>query len=209
TIGDDQFRFHFDGSAGLKIADVGIGVSVSADVTISGRQLSVEVTGCVDLLLGTVCATVGFSIGTLDPPGAPQADPQPTLATLLPDGTLRLNMGPYASARVVSGFTTDNDETFTVAYVSTQTGSETVSVSAFGFTQTYSGVKKIYADGGEGNDFIQVESGVISNADLHGGVGDDSLIYVGHGVGTLDAGAGTDTLDVGAGKGHVPTGRPE
>ncbi len=206
TIGNDLFNFHFDGSAGLKIAGIGIGVDVHADVTIQNNRLSVSVEGCVDTPLGSVCATVSFSIGSLQPPGAPQPDPAPTLATLLPDGTLRLNMGPNASARVVADYLTDTDETFTVSHVSTENGSETVSVSAFGFTQNYSSVKQIFADGGNGNDFIQVDNGVVSNAVLQGGVGDDTLVYVGAGVGSLDGGAGNDTLMVGAGNGNVLNG---
>jgi hypothetical protein len=83
----------------LKIAGVRVGVSVHADVTISGNKLSVEACACVDLLFDEVCACVTFSLGSLDPPGAPTAPPPPVLATMLPGNVLRLNMGSYASAR--------------------------------------------------------------------------------------------------------------
>ena len=78
----------------------------------------------------------------------------PVLATMQDGGELRLNMGPYAVDRV-NGDTTDGNENFTVRYVSMEAdGSETISVSAFGYTQTYSGVRKIYAEGGFGVDTL-------------------------------------------------------
>ncbi|HAM70036.1 MAG TPA: hypothetical protein DCM86_00140, partial [Verrucomicrobiales bacterium] len=198
TVGNDIFRFHLDGSAGLRIFGVNIGVSVHADVTIQNNYLHVSVQGCIDTFLGSACATVDFTIGSLQPPGAPQPDPEPTLATLMPDGTLRLNTGPNAQYRVVAAYNTDTDESYTVAHVSTQGASETVTVSAFGYTQTYSGVLRIFADGGDGNDFIQLEPGIIVPADLHGGAGDDTLFYGGSATATLCGDDGNDTLVVGA-----------
>jgi FG-GAP-like repeat/PLAT/LH2 domain len=81
----------------------------------------------------------------------------PLLATVT-GGNLVLNMGPQAAARL-SGDTSDDDENFTVHYVSTEPdASETVAVSAFGSRpQFYRGVRHIQADGGAGSDSLTVD----------------------------------------------------
>ncbi|MEJ7638811.1 MAG: hypothetical protein WKF75_12765, partial [Singulisphaera sp.] len=90
----------------------------------------------------------------------------PFLATVLAGGVLRLNVGPYAADRVNEN-TADTDETVTVSHVSTEAdGTETVSVSAFGYTQTYSGITKIYGEGGFGNDSITVASDVVARLEF-------------------------------------------
>jgi Ca2+-binding RTX toxin-like protein len=133
----------------------------------------------------------------------------PVLATLLGDGTLRLNMGPNAAARV-NGDITDGDESFTVAHVSSQMdGTETVTVAAFGFTQTYSGVKKVYGEGGNGNDSIVLSTGVLSPAELYGdfngssaGNGDDTVTSA-DGPATIRGGGGNDQLSAGSGAANI------
>ena len=73
-------------------------------------------------------------------------------------GRLVLNMGPYASLRAVDD-TTDGDEVFIVKHVDgapTDTNGETVDVSFGGIKQTFHGVKSIQADGGQGNDTIDL-----------------------------------------------------
>ena len=130
TITDHSFSFHISGAAGLEIAGFKIGISVSADITISNNHLDVAVRGCVDLLVDEACLTVHFSLGDLDPPGASQVPPPPVLATKLPERVLRLNIGSYASAR--NGFGDVTDETFIVTHVGGGKGTEDVSVSAFG-----------------------------------------------------------------------------
>ena len=94
--------------------------------------------------------------------------PAPPVLAVLNNGVLTLNMGPNAAARG-SVNTTDGDESFTVSHVSTQgDGSETVSVAAFGYTKNFAGVRQIYAEGGAGNDTIQLLPGVISTAHSFG-----------------------------------------
>ncbi|HEX5241768.1 MAG TPA: calcium-binding protein [Tepidisphaeraceae bacterium] len=154
-----------------------------------------------------------FSAGCSSMPSNP-----PTLATLLssgsllgPAGTLRLNMGPYASDRG-TGDVSDDDEDFSVVPISQQSdGSETVDVEAFGYVQQYAGVRKIYAEGGNGNDKILIQPGVESPVELWGdfnpsnpdnggatAAGDDTL-GASDGPATLHGGDGNDQLTAGNG----------
>src|SRR5262249_6115193 len=93
--------------------------------------------------------------------------------------TLRLNMGPNANTR---NFHPEIiDEMFTVMHVDGMAGDETVDVTAFGATQRYYHIKDIFADGGSGNDTVILQRssakkmGVLSQATLLGGTGDDNL----------------------------------
>ncbi|MBV5304621.1 MAG: hypothetical protein JZU70_10550 [Chlorobium sp.] len=52
-------------------------------------------------------------------------------------------------------------------------------VRALGETKTYTGVKKIVADGGEGNDCIITDPSVTSELDFHGGSGSDVFMISG------------------------------
>ncbi|MDB5319040.1 MAG: cya 2, partial [Phycisphaerales bacterium] len=122
------------------------------------------------------------------------ADPDPILATVLPGGVLRLNVGPNAAARQY-GDLTDGDESYTVSPGAT---ANTVVIEAMGFKQEYTGVNSITADGGAGNDSIIIKSGVVVTANLSGGVGDDSL-FGGSGNATLTGGTGNDQLSGGTG----------
>lgn len=207
TLGSSQFRINVKGEAGLKIAGVKISVKVEADVKISGTSLEVKVTGKVNLLFKTVKKSVTFKLGSISPPGEPQTDPEPVLATLLSGGVLRLNVGSYAFARKAPGLAGEIDETFNVTHAGTSAGRETVTVAAFGFEQTYAGVTKILVvDAGSGDDSIDIDAGVTSDAEIHGGSGNDSLVYLGSGVARLNGGAGDDLLLVSSGNGHVLDG---
>jgi Ca2+-binding RTX toxin-like protein len=138
----------------------------------------------------------------------------PVLATVLGDGTLRLNMGTYAADRL-NGDITDDDESFIVTHVSGSAGNETVDVQAFNYVQEYTGVKKIYGEGGLGNDTITIASGVVSPSELwgdfnpsnadNGGAtanGNDSLTG-GDGPSTMHGGDGDDQLAAGSGAGTM------
>jgi 6-phosphogluconolactonase (cycloisomerase 2 family) len=125
------------------------------------------------------------------------------LAEVLADGTLVLNMGPRAGERLAVN-TEDGDEDFTVAHVSgdpaTEAG-ETVTVTAFGITLEYEGVKRIRGVGGDGNDSVTIEEGVLAPATLWGdhpdrvgSPGDDTLEVFGSGAAVLYGGLGNDTL---------------
>ena len=130
-----------------------------------------------------------------DPP-----QPDPVLAQVDGDA-LRLNMGPYAGDRLHHD-TTDGDESF---IVSPGANPGEVVVKAFGFTQTFTNVTKIYAEGGHGNDTITLDPGLSQTAELYGDFnggrhpgkdGDfgNDQIYAGDGPATLHGNGGNDQL---------------
>ncbi|MDP1580398.1 MAG: calcium-binding protein, partial [Candidatus Didemnitutus sp.] len=122
----------------------------------------------------------------------------PILATKI-GSELRINVGVDARHRG-AGYTTDNAESVTITHVSGTRGNETVKVSALGYTQTYSGISKIIVnDAGNGDDVIMVSAGVLSDAEINGGVGNDTLSYLGSGNAIIRGGAGNDTIYGGSG----------
>ncbi|MFM9116345.1 MAG: hypothetical protein ACKOU6_09330, partial [Planctomycetota bacterium] len=122
----------------------------------------------------------------------------PTLASKIGD-TLYLNMGSRAANRG-EYFDDDSAESYTISHESGGYGSETVSVSALGYTQSYSGIRKIVClDAGQGNDTIHVTSGVLADVELNGGVGDDTLMAFTSGMALLRGGSGDDKLMSGSG----------
>ncbi|MBM3881910.1 MAG: LEPR-XLL domain-containing protein, partial [Verrucomicrobia bacterium] len=112
------------------------------------------------------------------------------------NGILRLNMGPYADEREV-GDVSDGSETYTVTHISGDASAgEKVEVSFNGIKQTYEGVKKILADGGAGNDTIDLRSVVVpseSGKGVRGGAGNDT-IYASKGGGKYYGDAGDDVI---------------
>jgi hypothetical protein len=116
------------------------------------------------------------------------------LATKGPDGTLFLSVGSNASSRSLEP--SEINEEFFVRHVSgspTDVGGETVKVSAFGFTQVFTGVRSIVADAGDGEDTIQIDKKVLSPGFLNGEYDDDQL-QLGGGGGTARGGEGNDFL---------------
>src|SRR6185436_1135115 len=109
-------------------------------------------------------------------------------------GVLTLHMGPRAGDRE-EGENTDENEQFIVRHISgspTDSMGETVEVTFNGLKQTYSGVKSIVADGGEGSDIIDLR-GVLAPATVTGGNAGDTL-YAGKGGGTFHGNGGDDTI---------------
>ncbi|MGP1387017.1 MAG: DUF4347 domain-containing protein [Thainema sp.] len=100
-------------------------------------------------------------------------EPEPVLATDIGNGVLRLNTGRFASERIY-GNIEDGNENFTV----TQSGGTiTVSGSVNGVdlgSQTFTGITKIIAEGGQGNDVLDLSS-VQVVTELSGGIGQDTL----------------------------------
>ena len=108
--------------------------------------------------------------------------------------TLYLNMGVDAVHRG-KYFKTDNAESYVISHVLGPDGAETVSVAAMGQVQNYSGVSRIVVtNAGEGDDFIQVNAGVLADVEIEGGVGNDALLSFGSGRSTLRGGDGDDLL---------------
>ncbi|WP_428938046.1 hypothetical protein [Fontivita pretiosa] len=118
----------------------------------------------------------------------------PILATDIGGGVLRLNMGPHAAARMTVN-TLDGNEQFVVEPDPDNPGS--VLVKAFGFAQSFAGITKIQADGGNGDDSIFIDPRLTVTAQLSGGGGNDT-ITAGGGSATLNGNDGDDQLSGGA-----------
>ncbi|MDF2181792.1 LEPR-XLL domain-containing protein [Neptuniibacter sp. CAU 1671] len=149
-------------------------------------------------------------------------DPPGILATDLGDGTLRLNMGEYASERI-HGTTDDVDEQFTV-YLDGNNVMVSAVIDGVSYgPQNYGSKDKydhILGHAGLGNDSIDLSgmtAGSYLTSDLTGGQGDDiiiggagkDVIYGDSGLDQLlggdnddyiDGGAGADKIDGGAGQ---------
>ena len=131
---------------------------------------------------------------------------EPQLANVGEEGVLRLNVGSYASSRGV-GDMSDGDESITIRHVGGTAGNEDLEVSGFGVAQVYHGVTKIVGNFGQGNNSINVASGVLANAELTGGDGHNSLIYQGQGSAILRGGRGDDDLEaLGPGSAQIYAG---
>lgn len=124
----------------------------------------------------------------------------PTLATRVgtaSEGLLRLNMGRFAAERNYTLNSIDGDEVFKVEKVD----ADTILVSAFGSTQLFTGVKKIYAEGGKGNDTIDIAADVLVDIEIWGdSQNPNSLIFgndtitTGGGFAVVHGGGGNDNL---------------
>ena len=135
--------------------------------------------------------------------GDPALAADPQLALLLPDGTgtLRLNVGeayvggpPSDGKRQIQP--DEINEIYRIRHVSGSPDSaegETVRIEAFGTSQEFSGVKRIIADAGHGEDQILLDADVLAPSVLNGGDGNDVLV-AGSGQTIMDGGAGNDTL---------------
>ena len=120
----------------------------------------------------------------------------PLLASDLGSGVLRLNMGPNAGVRTF-GDTSDGEENFVVNHIGGTAGDETVEVVAFGFAQEYTGVASITADGGNQDDRITIQGGVLADVNLRGGPGHDTISNFGLGLATIHGDAGDDIITSG------------
>jgi hypothetical protein len=115
---------------------------------------------------------------------------------------------PITDANVYS---TSSDD-YTIAHVSQEGDTETVDVTAnkLGATETIHGVRSIYASpyGGLASDTrtINVEDGVTSRVELHGGEGHADLTYSGTGLALLYAGILSSTLVGGKGANFLTGG---
>jgi Ca2+-binding RTX toxin-like protein len=168
-----------------------------------------------DTLYGGSGSDVIFGQGGVDtidqdgldgPPLPPPPTPTPILATDLGGGVLRLNMGPNAGERGAGA--TDDDETFEVA---PGANPGEVVVTAFGISEVHTGVSRIYAEGGSGDDTIIIDAGVTATAELWGDFKDparaaefgDDIIMAGDGAAEIHGGGGDDVLMLGSAAGTV------
>ena len=186
---------------GITLAGVGIDVEIAGYL---GDLVKVRATFTVETIFGDISKTV--TIATFQLPDALiNGDaPPPNLATLDGGtGTLRLNVGDRAVYRNVGCTNTVDETTACIGeideeYTITQVGS-TVTVSAFGWTETHTGVTHIEGLFGDGNDELLVYSGVTASVYADGGSGNDVLSHSGSAAATLLGGDGDDVLVGGPG----------
>ncbi|MGF7206226.1 Ca2+-binding RTX toxin-like protein [Skermanella aerolata] len=139
--------------------------------------------------------------------------PDPFLATNS-SGTLFINAGTRANERIL-GNIADGDETFHIRQVGglDSQGRATIEVTAPGIwnkAQTYTGISRIIADTGLGNDTIILD-GVSVDIDINAGVGNDVVRLDGVGIGgnvssgnsRIRGGLGNDTLIGGSGRDDI------
>ena len=118
-------------------------------------------------------------------------------------GVLELYIGPQFMNRNIEQLAIN--ETYRVTGFETD-GTQTIVVEAFGRSQMFQGVTKIIGDAGIGDDHITIGEGVQADVVLHGGIGNDSLTYLGVGSATLFGGNGDDVLLGGDGVKNVLLG---
>ncbi|MEM7311507.1 MAG: LamG-like jellyroll fold domain-containing protein, partial [Planctomycetota bacterium] len=117
--------------------------------------------------------------------------PPPPEPARVENGTLILHMGPE-SAEFQHGFSEDGAEAFRV----TQVGSGVMEVQGTNGqanTKRYSGVHRIIARGGIGDDIIEIDDSVRVPITIYGGEGDDILMG-GSGVNFIYGDAGDDVI---------------
>ncbi len=148
------FHGHIDGSAHI----IGIGIGASGDLNVdSGTgDVSLSLSVSVDFGLFTISGSHTFEFGTLVIPPTP-----PVLASYSPNGVLTLNLTAATtgdpnfsiqSADYVDPSTSANPK---IRADGVLTG-QTVTITAFGVTQTYAGVTEIDFAPGGGNVTVTV-----------------------------------------------------
>ena len=219
-LGPGSCLFEIDPARSKISIGGGIHVRAKATASVPGFQ---EVSNFLGKVTGTKPIQVGVKwnsgeISILDFPsvtlftfsancnalsGDPALAVDPQLALLLPDGTgtLRLNVGeafvggpPSDGKRQIQP--DEINEIYRIRHVSGSPDSaegETIRIEAFGTSQEFSGVKRIIADAGNGEDQILFDADVLAPSVLNGGDGYDVLV-AGSGPTIMDGGAGNDTL---------------
>jgi Ca2+-binding RTX toxin-like protein len=130
-----------------------------------------------------------FALGCNDAERAKNAKSS-ILATLMSDKSLSLNMGPTANLRYLNGVQgVDEEERFTVNYVSGTPDNATLSVVYSGAAKEYQNANLIVANGGIKSDVIWINDSVLTPVMLHGG--DETSVEMGD---RLYGGGGNDTI---------------
>ncbi len=131
------------------------------------------------------------------------------LATIDPNGTVTLAVGSEAKNRKIYDVTgiheqtqdeQDGNENYVITHVADDSNGETIKITAFGVSQTISGVRFITGEGDVGDLTVDVQQGVETDASFGGGQGRAFLTYSGTGSAELTAGEQNSTLIGGFGE---------
>jgi len=95
---------------------------------------------------------------------------RPPIPAQVVNGELWVNTGPNAFGRI-NGNISDGNEVVSV----TSIGNGGYNVTYNGTTQLYTGIKKIFIDGGAGNDTITLNGPISAPIEIHGGKGNDTI----------------------------------
>ena len=202
-----QFGVNFDinGSAsvtarlfGIDFASLGVSFDASIATNTGGTaEVSLSVTVHIHILFITISATAHFDIGTIQFPkpfylAGDQSNAQVWDSTV-DDGTLYLNTGSRAQYRQL-GPSSDTDTSQgsnpSESYIiddegGTAASGETIKVTAFGHSQTFTGVKRIVDDASDPNNIdsesLIVDPGVQVPVVFIGGPNNDNFVDDGNG----------------------------
>ncbi|MHC4396737.1 MAG: hypothetical protein ACYS1A_13895 [Planctomycetota bacterium] len=192
---------------GITLAGIGLNGSIS--VSGYGRQpIKMAITVKIKILFFTIKKTARFNIGYLTLPkpiylGGYEnyINEDYNQRTWDPDvgGDLYLNMGDRRFYRYMvedqSDALTEWDEAFIIEQVDGDENGGTIKVTSFGRTRIYQNTTSLYADAGDGDDFIYVMDSVKIPVYLNGGAGEDVLIHRGSGTAQIYGGDGNDYIE--------------
>jgi hypothetical protein len=188
-----------------------------AGVTILGKHIG------VDILKNFANVTLlNFDVGGVDGGNVPipadltEASIPPAVLGLQSGTTLTLFVGTQAGSRG-SANSGEAREYFEISRVSSRINlggfwatrpSDTIEVRAFGFTQAFTGVRRVQADFGSQDDVLVIHDTRNLNFfkiqyDINGGDGNDKIVMDGEADVTLRGGSGNDTLDGGRGDNSI------
>ena len=182
------FGVRIDGSAGIKVAGVRVGVGVHGSAYVSGTSIRIRAEACIRINLVfssySICAGATFTIGRVpaSSPGAANTNPDPSVGTVDGSGALALNLAQFGSHQQNISITNE--------------GGGLLRVSGNGFSEVFSGVNTISLNLGDGDDYFYVGSGVAANVVIHGGNGNDEIVYLGSGTAYIDGGNGDDEIRI-------------
>ena len=197
-----EYFFLVEFSGGAKLRAFGItfaGVNIAASVSASGEgrvPIIVQASAEVEFLFFSVSVEMEFTLGYIELPRNVYLAGNPTGDSRLWDpvaanGVLYLNMGDRNSIRGIAEGA--GAELYMIKPGGTdENGDEIVKVLFSGREKSFSGVKKIVAFAGPGDDHLYVEEGVKSDIEFHGGDGNDVVIFGGEGSAILYGDAGDD-----------------
>ena len=188
TIGHDRIGASVYGALKLKL-DMGF---FNIDATLAGFSGDIMITTTyASLKLKATLA--GISISTSmnwsfqDPP---------KIASQV-GTTLYLHTGEMASQR--GTFTKVDNE----SYVITQSATGKITIESLGQTKSFTGVDKIVATGGDGDNVFFIGENVTADLYINGGKGDDTFIVAGGSANSvLDGGEGNDEFQSGIADRH-------